>query len=127
MPRPKKDQNAVDLSRDFAVRLRTLRTQRGLTQAELGAKIGVEGSVVRGYELKLHNPSLISLQRLAEVLGVSVDFLLNGDAKPVDGFQDRHLLELFLKADTLHYTKKDALKQIIEGLLASEELDKRPV
>jgi len=112
---------ALEFSQQFAARLRTLRQEHEWTQAELGKKVGVDGSVIRSYELKLHHPPLMTLQKLAQVFGVSVDFLLSGDSKPVDGFQDRELLDLFLKADLLHYTSKAALKQVIEGLIAVEQ------
>jgi len=121
MPRRRSDKMALEFSQQFAARLRTLRQEHEWTQAELGKKVGVDGSVIRSYELKLHHPPLMTLQKLAQVFGVSVDFLLSGDSKPVDGFQDRELLDLFLKADLLHYTSKAALKQVIEGLIAVEQ------
>jgi transcriptional regulator with XRE-family HTH domain len=114
----------MEFSRAFAARLRQLRLERGWTQEELGQMIGTDNSGIRSYELKLHHPPLMTLQKLAAVFGVSVDFLLNGASKPAEGFQDRELLELFLKADALHYTRKAVLKQVIEGLLAAEQLQK---
>ena len=124
MARRAADRKAVEFSRAFASRLRALRTERGWTQEELGKLIGTEGSVIRSYEIKLHHPPLMTLQKLAAIFGVSTDFLINGPGKPADGFQDRELLDLFLKADALHYTRKAVLKQVIEGLLAAEQLQK---
>jgi len=121
MPRRRSDKMSLEFSRNFASRLKSLRQERGWTQAELGKKVSVDGSVIRSYELKLHHPPLMTLQKLSLVFGVSVDFLLSGQSKPEDGFQDRELLDLFLKADQLHYTAKAALKQVIEGLLAAEQ------
>ena len=86
--------------------------------------IGMDGSGIRSYELKLHHPPLPTLQRIASVFGVSIDFLLSGTTATPDGFQDRDLLGLFLKADALHYTRRNVLKQVIEGLLAAEQLQK---
>ena len=124
MARRARDRKTLEFSQAFAARLRALRTDRGWTQEELGQMIGTDNSGIRSYELKLHHPPLMTLQKLATVFGVSVDFLLNGASTPVDGFQDRELLDLFLKADRLHYTKKAVLKQVIEGLMASEKLQK---
>jgi transcriptional regulator with XRE-family HTH domain len=124
MARRASDRKTEVFSRTFAARLRALRTERGWTQEELGKRIGSDGSGIRSYEIKLHHPPLMTLQKLAATFGVSVDFLLNGPSKPADGFQDRELLELFLKADALHYTRKAVLKQVIEGLLAAEILQK---
>jgi len=120
MARRSPNSEAREFTRQFSVRLRDLRKGRGWTQAELGEMIGVDGSVIRSYELKLHNPPLFTLQRLAKSFGVSIDFLLNGSSRPPDGFADRELLDLFLKADSLHHTKKSALKQVIEGLVVAD-------
>ena len=124
MARRKSDGQTLEFRQSFAARLRALRVERGWTQAELGKTVGTDGAVIRSYELKLHHPPLMTLQKLAKAFGVTVDFLLNGEAKPVDGFKDRELLELFIKADGLHYNRKAALKQIIEGLLAAEKQGK---
>lgn len=124
MARRASDRKTQEFSKAFAARLRALRTERGWTQAELGKMIGMDGSGIRSYELKLHHPPLMTLQRLAAVFGVSVDFLLTGVSASSDSFQDRELLELFLKADALHYTRRNVLKQVIEGLMAAEQLQK---
>lgn len=121
MPRGRSDKMSLEFSRNFATRLRALRQERGWTQAELGKKVNTDGSVIRSYELKLHHPPLMTLQKLAHVFGVSVDFLLNGQSRPAEGFQDRELLELFLRADQLHYTTKGALKQVIEAMIVAEQ------
>lgn len=122
MARQATDRKSQEFSRAFAARLRALRTERGWTQAELGKKVGMDGSGIRGYELKLHHPPLMTLQKLADVFGVSVDYLLSGASTSASGFQDRELLALFMKADALHYTRRDVLKQVVEGILAADQL-----
>jgi hypothetical protein len=64
------------------------------------------------------------LERLATVFEVSLDYLVFGEAKPGDAIKDRDLLKLFIQADDLDYSAKSALKQIIEGLIAREQLKK---
>lgn len=57
--------------------LRKLRTDRGLSQAELGAKAGVTDAYIAQLEKgKKSNPSLDVLKRLANALGVPVTELL---------------------------------------------------
>lgn len=64
----------------FGKRLRAARQSHRLTQAELGSLIGVRQNTVAGYESDERQPDLATLVRLAEVLGVSVDFLLGRPA-----------------------------------------------
>ena len=57
--------------------LAALRKQKGLTQAELAAAIGVSTSAVGNWEAGLRRPRYESLLRLARVLGVTIDDLLS--------------------------------------------------
>lgn len=64
----------------FGDRLRKLREEAGLTQAELGQIIGASDRVVGYYESNDRFPKKPeTLQRLSEVFNVSVDYLLGND------------------------------------------------
>jgi len=60
----------------FAVRLRTLRESRGITQAELAKKAGVSRAYLSRLEMGLHDPPLSRLRKLAAALRVKVADLL---------------------------------------------------
>ena len=60
----------------MGLRIRTLRTDRGMTQSELAGKIGAAPSVIGNYEAELRAPSYENLIKLSEVFGVSTDYLL---------------------------------------------------
>lgn len=53
-------------------RLRTLRKAAGLTQKELGQKLGVSASMIGQYETNLRNPKFETLQKIAAVLNVNI-------------------------------------------------------
>lgn len=61
---------------DFSARLKTLRQRAGLTQQQLGSRIGVTKSVISYYELSDRTPSPEVLIKLAGVFHVSTDYLL---------------------------------------------------
>jgi len=61
-------------------RIKTLRKAKGWTQTELGKRIGVIQKVIADYETGNTKPPIERLPVLADVLGVSVDELLRGDA-----------------------------------------------
>ena len=58
--------------RDFAIRLRELRTEKGLSQEKLAEEAGIHRTYLGGIELGLRNPSLRNLARIARALGVPV-------------------------------------------------------
>lgn len=60
--------------------LQALRKKRGLSQAKLAELVGVEQPTVQRWESGKRLPDLDSLQKLAEVLGVTPGSLLDGDA-----------------------------------------------
>jgi transcriptional regulator with XRE-family HTH domain len=47
-----------------------------LTQKELGEKVGLTGNMIGEVEAGRVQPSVKSISKLADVLGVSVDYLL---------------------------------------------------
>ena len=61
---------------DFGSRLKELRTNAGLTQAQLGNLIGVTKSVISYYELQERSPSPDVLIKLSQIFHVSTDYLL---------------------------------------------------
>lgn len=61
---------------DFGTRLKELRLQSGLTQKQLGERIGVTKSVISFYELRERTPSPEILVKLAATFCVSSDYLL---------------------------------------------------
>ena len=62
---------------EFGNRLYQLRRKAGLSQAQLGAKVGVSNKAVSKWENGQAKPGLDIVNKLADILSVSVDELLN--------------------------------------------------
>jgi transcriptional regulator with XRE-family HTH domain len=60
----------------FAMRLRTLRLKKGLTQDALAKKIGVSRGYLARLEMGRHDPPLSRLRKLAKALRVPATELL---------------------------------------------------
>lgn len=60
-------------------RLKALRRQRGITQAELAAKMNVTQSVIAMWERGMTMPTASKLPELANILGCSIDALFGRD------------------------------------------------
>ena len=79
-----------------------LRRQQGMTQLELAGKMGVTDKAVSKWERDLSCPDINSLPDLAEILGVSVDELMQVKREtesPKKGSAE--IVETVLKALTL--------------------------
>ena len=78
----------------LGARIALLRRQRGMSQKELAARLGVSPSAVGMYEQGRREPDCAGLLKLAEIFGVSVDLLLGGGAAaPEDARAVRALLD----------------------------------
>lgn len=69
----------------FGERLAAARRQAGLTQRELAGRAGVTLNSVWRYEMGRRPEDYDVLTRLAEIVGVSMDFLLRGGGLPRAG------------------------------------------
>lgn len=71
---------------DFGIKLKTLRVNRKLTQAQLATQLGLTKSVISAYENDIRMPSYEVLLSLARFFHVSTDFLL--------GVENKNLVDL---------------------------------
>lgn len=84
-------------------RIARLRKEKGMTQLELADRMGVTDKAVSKWERDVSCPDIASMPRLAEVLGATVDELMQarpGAAAPQPkpaGKQAGRLVELALK------------------------------
>lgn len=63
------------ISNVFPQRLKEIRIKRGLTQTELGEKVGVKQSTFTNWENGKREPNFETVIKLADLLEVSVDWL----------------------------------------------------
>ncbi len=69
----------------FSERLKELRIEKGLTQAQFVEELGITASALSAYEKNLKNPSISVAKRIAEKYHVSVDWLCGlSDSKNVN-------------------------------------------
>lgn len=66
----------------FAVRLRSARALRALTQEALATAAGLQASTISHFEAGTRKPALRNLCRLADALEVSTDYLVGRTALP---------------------------------------------
>lgn len=77
----------------------TLRKEKGMTQKDIADKLGITDKAVSKWERDIAFPDTATIPRLAEVLGVSVEELLQAKAAPVSaGGKADKILDLVLRA-----------------------------
>jgi len=108
----------------FAARLRALRKQKGLSQTELGERVGVHYTHIGRYERGVSRPAADTLKRLADALGVSGDYLLEGAVEEAARarFEDRELLHQFQQIEKLPEEDKAVIKRLLDAFLTKKQL-----
>jgi len=109
---------------DFAHRLRELRRQKDLSQTVLAERVQVHSTHISRYERGLSRPSADTLKRLADVLGVSGDYLLEGatDEAAKARFEDRELLRRFQEVQELPDRDKEIVKELLDAFLTKRQV-----
>jgi len=112
----------------FGDNLRRLRRQKGLTQTELGNRVGLTKRMVIHYEKHAKRPAGDKLILLARVLNVSPDSLLHEDltARASDDF-DPGFARKLEKAKRLPPSDREVVSSLIDTLLKKNDMHvKRP-
>jgi len=66
----------------FSVRLRELRTSKKVTQKQIAESVGLSERAYQYYELDEREPTLGTINKLADFFEVSADYLLGRSDKP---------------------------------------------
>jgi transcriptional regulator with XRE-family HTH domain len=108
----------------FPERLQSLRKQKNLSQADLGKLVGVHYSHVGRYERGISRPAADTLKRMADALGVSGDYLIEGSTEEAAKarFEDRELLCQFQEVEKLADEDKMVVKKLIDAFLTKKQI-----
>jgi transcriptional regulator with XRE-family HTH domain len=107
---------------DFGRKLANLRQAAGLTQQELGDKIGVSRRVIAYYEGETQYPPAHLLVPLAKALGISTDNLL--DVKKTIGETDNNLSKILRKLKVVSTFSDKDRKAVFHFVQTIEEKNK---
>ena len=108
---------STDKPEGFRLHFRAIRERRGLTQVALGERAGMAPASISHFETGQRVPSLESLVKLADALGVSVDELLGRVPADVSTQID----PLFLRASRAPTETLDTVKRVTAALLGEDQ------
>ena len=101
-------------------RLKNLREERGMSQQRLAIELNVSQATVSKYELEACEPDIATIRQIAQLFGVSSDYLLeiSDDKVSVSSFgltdAEKEVLFGFKRLDQMQKAK---LQAYLQGLL----------
>ena len=100
-------------------RIQELRKKAGLTQQELAKKIEISHPQIVRYENKNVQPPADVLAKIANVFGVSIDYLVFGNTsdKAQQTLKDAELIKQFEKIDNLPEEEKETILKVIAAFV----------
>ena len=101
--------------------IRILRSKKKMTQAELGAAIGVEASDISHWELAKEYPSEEMIQKLCKLFSVPREFLVGEEATPSDPTQ----ISIFDNVKMLTSYNQQRVDRFIRNLLIVQNGEKK--
>jgi len=100
-------------------RIQKLRKEKGYSQTELAKKIGISYAQISRYEIKGSQPPAVVLNKLADVLDTSVDFIINGNSseKAQNTLKNTEVLNQFKEMEQLPDNERGVLMQVIRAYI----------
>ena len=108
-------------------RLKEERSKKGLSQQKLAKLTETHYSNIGRYERGDAKPSAEVLNRIAQVLEVSPDYLINGtlEDKANNSIADQELLNQFKKVEKFPKEKKELVKEFLNAFILTTNLQKQ--
>ena len=93
--------------------IKDIRLRKGLTQSDVAAALGVSSVVYSRYETGKRQPSIDMLIQMADIFGVTVDFLLGRQDIEDSTLSDYELQLLIASRKADERAKQDALNMLL--------------
>jgi transcriptional regulator with XRE-family HTH domain len=112
---------------ELGKRIQELRKKANLSQTELAQKINISYTQMSRYEIKGVLPPADVLKKLADVFGVSVDYIVSGDSgeKAQAMLKDTKLLSLFKAVEEMSEDDKHIITELISTFIFQRDTQKR--
>lgn len=101
--------------------IKDIRTRKNLTQAEVASALGVSSVVYSRYETGSRQPSIEVLIQLADIFGVTVDYLLGRQDIEDSTLSEYELRLLIASRNADERAKEDALNMLLTHNVTKSE------
>lgn len=99
---------------EFSERLKTLRKEAGLTQVDVASKLGISQPAYASWERGVKKPTQENLVKIAQILSVSVDYLVGNSDSTEDKLDNIELLFRMNSRGLTDEEKEIFKKELIE-------------
>ena len=99
---------------EFSERLKDLRKQAGLTQVDVAEKLGISQPAYASWERGVKKPTQENLVKIAQILNVSVDYLVGNSEEKTDVLDNIELLFRMNSKGLSDEEKKIFKKELIQ-------------
>ncbi|OFO02195.1 transcriptional regulator [Streptococcus sp. HMSC078H03] len=99
---------------EFSERLKDLRKQAGLTQVDVAEKLGISQPAYASWERGVKKPTQDNLVKIAQILNVSVDYLVGNSEERIDELDNIELLFRMNSKGLTEEEKEIFKKELIE-------------
>ena len=103
-------------------RIKQIRKDHKLTQVEFGARIGVKGNTVTGYETGLRNPTDAVVLAICREFNVNKDWLLTGEGEPTIKRTRRQEIGNFA-SEVMNLPDENIKNRLLDALAKLDERD----
>ena len=110
---------------NFGERLKELRNKNKMTQSELAKLTGLHYTQIGRYEKSKTMPSPDILKKIADVLTVNIDYLIEGSTEEnaKAHIHDRDLLRQFKEVENLNPKDKETVKILLDAFLSKKKIE----
>ena len=98
----------------FSGHLQHIRQTKGLSQGDLAKRTGLKPAAISHFETGQRKPSFDNLIKLAEALGVSMDYLFGGGSEHASTASSKFLQDF----EKLSLRDQDVVQEMIQILLS---------
>jgi transcriptional regulator with XRE-family HTH domain len=106
-------------------KLRSLRAEKGLSQAALGEISGVNSKLLSKYENERIVPTADTLRKIAQALQISADYLIfdNAPKNGISQLNDLELFEKFQEVENMSLENRTMIKNMIDALIIKSKVE----
>lgn len=104
--------------------IQRIRKMKGWSQTQLAEKVGCHASNVTRIETGKYTPGLETVAKIADILEVSIDHLINSTAEDQEEirFKDHTFVEKIKLLETLEEHEQVALQTVIDAMLTKKRV-----
>ncbi|CAM1352192.1 helix-turn-helix domain-containing protein [Tenacibaculum ascidiaceicola] len=111
----------------FGENLKKIRTEKNISQGDLGKMIDVHSTHISRYERNLTSPTIEVTRKIADALEVTTDALVYGSDEQIvtSKLKDTELLQLFYKVQQLNQEDITSIKAMLKAFVFQKEVKKQ--